>query len=273
MAATPKPRDRSGKAGVAWRRASIVALLIIALASAVYATQQIELFLIRDTRFTLTPPAEYGDESPALKLTGLKHASRSQVLRVFQQDVGRSLYLFPMADRYKTLVNIPWVKEASIHRTWPNQIQVGITERRPVAYIESRSESMSSWWLIDEEGVILEPPARAAFDVPVLTGVRPDQSRAVRATRTRRMLRLLDDLGAYRSRISEVDLADLDNLKVTLKVNGRAVVLMLGDHNFHGRFQNFLDHYNEIQKRISGVSALDLRLDRIITVPSGGQHD
>ena len=273
MAATPKTRDHSSKAGPGWRRALIVSFLIIALATGVYATQQIELFLIRDTRFTLTPPAEYGDESPALKLTGLKFASRSQVLRVFQQDVGRSLYLFPLADRYKTLVHIPWVKEASILRTWPNRIQVRITERHPVAYVESRSESISSWWLIDEEGVILEPPARTAFDVPVLTGVRTDESRAIRGVRTRRMIRLLEDLGAYRNRISEVDVADLDNLKVTLKVDGRAVVLLLGDRNFHGRFQNFLDHYKEIQKRIANVSALDLRLDRIITVPSGGRHE
>ena len=126
---------------------------------------------------------------------------------------------------------------------------------------------------MDEDGVMLDPPARTAFDVPVLTGVRPDQTRAIRALRTRRMLRLLEDLGDYRKRISEVDVADLDNLRVTLKVEGKAVVLMLGDHNFHGRFQNFVDHYKEIQKRIAGVSALDLRLDRIITVPSGARHD
>ena len=273
MAATPKTRDRSSKPGIGWRRALLLSVLIIALATAVYATQQIELFMIRDARFTLTPPAEYGDESPALKLTGIKFASRGQVLRVFQQDVGRSLYLFPMADRYKTLVRIPWVKEASILRTWPNQIQVRITERRPVAYIEFRSEAISNWWLIDEEGVILEPPARTAFDVPVLTGVRADESRAIRAVRTRRMMRLLDELGADRTRISDVDVADLDNLKVTVKVNGRAVILILGDRNFHGRFQNFVDHYAEIQKRIASVSALDLRLDRIITVPSGARHD
>jgi cell division protein FtsQ len=272
MAATPRKQDRSSNIGPAWRRALIVSFLIIALASGIYGTQQIELFLIRDQRFTLTPPAEYGEESPALHVTGLKFASRREVLRVFQQDVGRSLYLFPMADRYHALTHIPWVKEASILRTWPNQIKVHISERQPIAFIETRSESISRWWLIDEEGIILEPPPRTTFDIPVVTGVRIDEGRSTRAMRMRRMLRMLDELGPSRTRISEVNVADLDNLKVTLKVDRKAIVLMLGDHNFHARFQNFLDHYADIQKRISDVSALDLRLDdRIISVSGGGR--
>lgn len=274
MAATPKKQDRPRNAGPFWRRSLIISFLIIVLATAVYATQQIELFLIRDQRFTLTPPVEYGEESPALHVTGLKFASRIQVLRVFQQDVGRSLYLFPMADRYQALLHIPWVKEASILRTWPNQIRVQITERRPVAFIESRSESISRWSLIDQEGVILEPPSRTAFDVPVVTGVRADDTRSMRGTRMRRMLRMLDELGTSRNRISEVDVGDLDDLRVTVKVDRKAIVLMLGDHDFQRRFQNFLDHYANIQKRISDLVALDLRLDnRIITVGAGGRHD
>ena len=274
MTAIPKKPVRSRDTGATWRRALMISFLIIALAATVYATQQIELFLIRDQRFTLTPPAEYGEESPALNVTGIKFASRSQVLRVFQQDVGRSLYLFPIKDRYQTLIHIPWVKEASILRTWPNRISVKITERRPVAFIESRSKSISRWSLIDDEGVILEPPPRTTFDVPVVTGIRAGDTRSMRGMRMRRMMRMLDELGASRDRISEVDVADLDDLRVTLKVDHKAIVLMLGDHDFQKRFQNFLDHYANIQKRISDVTALDLRLDnRIITVVSGANHE
>ncbi len=63
-----------------------------------------EQFLIRDPRFFLPGPADYGSESPNLELTGVKYASRGQVLRVFDQDYGRSLYLFPLAERRKTLL-------------------------------------------------------------------------------------------------------------------------------------------------------------------------
>src|SRR5437588_10815589 len=131
MAAAGRKQDRPRNSGAAWRRVLILCALIIVLAGVIYGAQQVELFLIRDPRFTLTPPAEYGEESPALHLTGMKFASRSQILRTFQQDVGRSLYLFPMAERRKALLRIPWVKDASIQRSWPNQVSVQITERQP----------------------------------------------------------------------------------------------------------------------------------------------
>lgn len=267
-ASDSQKQERSQASRSAWRRALTISLLILAFAGTVFAAQQIEQFLIRDPRFALTPPAEYGEESLGIRLNGIQFASRADVMRVFQQDIGRSLYLLPLADRRKALLRVPWIKEASILRTWPHQINVYITERQPVAFLQIRSESISRWSLIDQDGVVLEPPLRTPFELPVVSGIRLQESQTMRASRIRRMLRLLDDIGASRSRISEVDVTDLDNLKVSLRVGKRAIVLMLGDHNFHTRFQNFLDHYEEIRNRIADVSALDLQLDgRIFSVP------
>lgn len=265
-----KKQDRPRSFVPSWSSVFKGSILIIAAGGAIYGAQQVELFLIRDPRFVLTPSAEYGEESPALHLDGIRYASRTQVLRVFQQDIGRSLYLFPMAERRKALLRVPWIKEASITRTWPNQVTVRLVERQPVAFIELRSESISRWSLIDADGVILEPPVRTAFNLPVVTGVRPQESHSMRGIRVRRMLRMLDELGPLHSRISEVDVSDLDDVKVTVKVDQRAVVLLLGDHNFRTRFQHFLDHYPDIQKRITSMATLDLQLDDRITVLGGG---
>ncbi len=46
-----------------------------------------------------------------------------------------------------------------------------ITERKPAAFIKLPAEAMLRWALIDEEGVILDPPPKAAFQLPVLAGV------------------------------------------------------------------------------------------------------
>jgi cell division protein FtsQ len=268
-----KKQDRPRISAPSWARVFKLSILMIAVVGVIYGAQQVELFLIRDPRFVLTAPAEYGEESPALHLEGLRYASRNQVLRLFQQDIGRSLYLFPMAERRKTLLRIAWIKEASITRTWPNQVTVRVVERQPAAFIQLRSESISRWSLIDQDGVILEPPSRTAFNLPVVSGVRPEESQSMRGVRVRRMLRMLDDLGPQQTQISEIDVSDLDDLKVTVKMDQRAVVLILGDHNFRTRFQNFLDHYQDIQKRISDMASLDLRLDDRITVLAGGRHD
>ncbi len=264
----PKPKSPRLSAPT-WRYLASIAMLSLLFMSIVFGIQQTEQFLIRDPRFALPPALEYGDESPNLQIEGVQYASRARILRVFQQDIGRSLYLCPLRDRRNTLRAIPWVKDASIVRTWPNHISVQIVERQPVAFVQLPSESISRWSLIDGDGIILDPPLRSPFKLPVITGVRAEEDPPLRAKRVRRMKRMLDDLGPLRDRVSDVSVADLDDMRVTVKMGERAVVLMMGDRNFQSRFQNFLDRYEEIRRRIADMTVLDLRLDDRITVLGG----
>src|SRR5579871_1438479 len=123
----------------------IVAAISGSLATCIYASQQVEQFLIRDPRFFLPGPSDYGLESPNLELRGIRYASRSQILSAFARDFGRSLYLFPLAERRRALLKISWVKDATILRLWPNRVQVTISERRPEAFIDLKIDAMSRW--------------------------------------------------------------------------------------------------------------------------------
>jgi len=234
------------------------------LTSAIYASQRFQEFLIRDSRFLLPGPPDYGMESPNLEVRGVKYASRWQILRIFEPDFGRSLYLFPLKARRKALLEMPWVHDASLVRIWPNRILVQIKERQPAAFVKLQAESMERWALIDDEGVILDPPHKASFHLPLMSGVQ-DESAARRGARVRRGLRMLQELGGLADDVSEVDVADLDNLRITEKVSGGAVMLMLGDRNFSSRLRNFLAHYSDIRSRIPQVRTFDLRLDDRIT--------
>jgi len=199
-----------------------------------------------------------------VELHGVKYASRQQILRLFEPDYGRSLHLFPLATRRKALLGVRWVHDASIARIWPNRVIVQITERKPAAFIKLPAESMVRWALIDEEGVILDPPAKASFQLPVLAGVM-GENQEKRGVRVRRMQRLMKDLGALSGNVSEVDASDLDDLKITEQAGGNAVSLMLGDRNFSSRLGNFLDHYPDIHRRMPQATSFDLRLDDRIT--------
>src|SRR5579871_3772649 len=75
------------------------------LTSVIYASQRFEQFLIRDARFFLPGPPDYGMESPNLEITGVRYASRWQVRRVFEPDFGRSLYLFRLTAHRKALLS------------------------------------------------------------------------------------------------------------------------------------------------------------------------
>lgn len=244
--------------------------LCLLLTGAIYASQRFEQFLIRDPRFSLPGPADYGLESPNLEVEGILYASKAQILRLFEPDFGRSLYLFPMAERRKALLNVRWVGDASVVRVWPNRVLVKITERQPAAFVKLPSESMLRWALIDADGVILDPPQKAKFQLPVLAGVHPSESLDMRGKRVRRMQRLMKDLGALGNNVSEIDVGEMDNLKITGQVGGQAVALMLGDRNFLARLQSFVDHYPDIHRRMPQAASFDLRLDDRITALEAG---
>jgi cell division protein FtsQ len=258
-------KRRAPGVGTMLRYGFLITGISVMLAGGIYASQQFQQFLIRDPRFFLPGPADYGLESPNLELTGVKYASRAQVLRVFDQDYGRSLYLFPLADRRKALRNVRWVHDATIVRIWPNRMSVQVVERKPAAFVKLPADNIARWALIDDEGIILEPPAKAVFRLPVLAGIRASESPEKRGTRVRRMQRLTKELGKLADKVSEVDVSDLDNLKVTEQVGGTAVSLMLGDRNFASRLRNFLDHYPDIHAKMPQASTFDLRLDDRIT--------
>ncbi len=113
---------------------------------------------------------------------------------------------------------------------------VQIAERKPAAFVKLPAESMVRWALIDEEGVILDPPAKASFRLPVLAGVMGGESQEKRGIRVRRMQRLMKELGPLADNVSEVDASDLDDLKITEQAGRRRRVADAGRSQFffHG---------------------------------------
>jgi cell division protein FtsQ len=247
----------------------------LAVAGVIYGAQRVERFLIGDPRFALPGPTEYGEERANVHLTGVKWASRAEILRVFQPDYNRSLYLLPLAERRSALLRVGWVRDATITRIWPNELAVHIDERQPVAFLQIPFGPMSRYALIDADGVILEPPAKARFDLPVITGVSADAPIAERALRVHRMQRLTGELGALTAGVSEIDVGDLENLKVREQIQNQAVLLDLGDRNFASRMRTFVDQFPNIRHRLPPAAELDLRIDEQIIAVSqtnGGGH-
>jgi cell division protein FtsQ len=253
---TPRPR-----VSVVFVVGAILAAGVVVVAS-LYAFHRLEQFLISDPRFALDGP-EGSPETPTLEIAGAGHASLRKIQNVFAPDAGRSVYLLPLSDRRASLREVDWVKDASIARLWPNRVVVTIAERKPVAFLILGSSRLA---LIDEDGVIL-PLAADRFALPVLHGIRPTDPPAQRREQVRRMLRLTRELGSgLTARISEIDVSDRDDLKVTEPDDGRAITLLLGDHNFALRYQSFVRNYPEIKRRLPGAATLDLRLEDRITV-------
>jgi cell division protein FtsQ len=265
-------------AGIRWGRfIAGVILGLFLLVGTLFGWRRTEEFLIKDSRFRIVEAEEFSGQSPNLIVEGIHYASASQIRHVFAADFGRSLYLVPLQTRREQLLEIDWVEQASVSRIWPNTIKVWIHERIPVAFVRLRpnaKDGMSQLALIDKDGYLLRPRVAAKFTLPVITGVRESESLENRRARVRRVLGMLKDAGPLAEQISEISVADPNNLIVAEHVHNRVVNLMLGDENYAEKLQNFLANYNEIERKRPDARTMDLRVDGVITAvgdDSGGK--
>jgi cell division protein FtsQ len=262
--------QRAWIAAIPWVVSSLALAAVMIAGLVVF--HKIERVLMEDPRFALGSADKYAETKPNIRLAGVEHSSKDRILNTFAPDAGRSLYLFPLEERRRQLLAVDWVKNASVSRIWPNRLEVRIEERRPVAFVQlppRRSGALYNVALIDEEGVILQKPPDTAYDLPILTGIQERQSAGMRALRVRRMQRLCAEIGEICERVSEVDVADPNNLRVRMNAHGDSVLLTLGRENYMQRVQRFLDHYPEIHRRLPAAATFDLRLDDRITALDG----
>jgi cell division protein FtsQ len=270
-AATPDPSWSFGS--IRWGR--FVFWLLVGgffMLIALFASHQIEDFLIKDDRFRIPEADDFAVRSPNLKVQGVRYASSSQVRHVFAEDFGRSLFLVPLQKRREQLMAIDWVEEATVSKVWPNTVTVRVRERVPVAFVRlppNRKDGMSQFALIDRDGFILRPRVASKFTLPVITGVRESEPLEDRRARVQLVLRMLTELGRLADGISEVNAADPNDLLVAERVEGGVVNLMLGEENYAERLKNFLNNYSEIRAKRPNARTLDLRVDGVITAVGG----
>lgn len=247
-----------------WRFWAIVMLWCGVFASSAVAAYKAHYYLLTDSQFVFS-----NDQRGSLTLEGVVYASRLKLVRTFATDYGRSVFAVPLAERRRRLLAVDWVEDASVSRLWPNRLLVHITERKPVAFVSlpfrSGANAPSHFLLVDAQGVLLDPPSRAQFAFPVVTGLTEDQTEPERRVRVRAMLDLLEELGPAAQNISEINAAAPDDLSVVTQVEGHLLELKLGEGNYAKRLQSFLAHYPEIRRHAATVTTFDLRLEDRIT--------
>jgi cell division protein FtsQ len=239
-----------------------------------FLTSRVEQFLISEPRFILPPAPETGSPNPNFTMEGLFYTADQQVAQVFARDFGRSIYLCPIAERRRMLLAIDWVKDATVSRIWPNKLSIRITERTPVAFVQvAGARGGTRFGLVDADGVLLDPLRATKLNLPVMVGITGADTEEIRRLRVKRLMRLQQELGSdLMAKISEIDVSDVENVKVTQKFEKRVVVLMLGNHDFLPRMNNFLNNYEQIRTRMQDATILDLRLNDRITAVGGAGH-
>lgn len=114
----------------------------------------------------------------SFRVKGLRILTLDEVKKHVKIPVGENIFLADISETRALLSDLPMVKEVRISRSLPSTLVVNITERKEIAVLLLKEDSM----LIDEEGYIINPPERRDLllelpdttELPIIEGLAPD---------------------------------------------------------------------------------------------------
>ncbi len=229
-------------------------------------------FLYQAGRFFLFSPSVMLENADQIEITGNRFVDRDAIAEKFAADMGRSVVRVPLGERLKAIESLPWVEEAGVQRVMPNRIRVEITERVPVAFLRTQNDLS----LVDSHGMILERPAEAEFHFPVVSGVSESMAMDQREQRLKLYAQFMKEIELAQpgadDHISEVDLSDASDLRVTLTGlgsaagNPQAILIHFGDSDFGNRYHLLSENIDQWRAGAGSVDSVDLRFARQVVV-------
>ncbi len=196
----------------------------------------------------------------------MQNVTKAQIMEVMGADIGRNIFFIPLAQQKAQLEQIPWVESASVMRFVPNRLKVEIHERTPIAF--ARVGPRIS--LIDAGGTLMELPQKHKYSFPVILGMNPGEPLSTRAPRMKAYNELVQDLDSggarYSQDLSEVDLTDLENLKVRVNDPAGDVLVELGASEYLKRYKTYVSHVREWRQQFQKLESVNLRYDNQVIV-------
>ena len=114
-----------------------------------------------------TTGSEAGFVVRQVEITGAVNQPRLSIYRELLEGGSDAMLLTDLTAMRARLKALPWVKDVSIARRWPDRLEVRVTERKPAALWQRHG----SIRLIDAEGVVLPADDLAQFpNLPLLVG-------------------------------------------------------------------------------------------------------
>ena len=120
-----RPRSKWGR--IFFGAGALTGIVILFTAGYIFKT-----YLERDARFRIAGGSN-------IQATGLTQVTRTDILPVFGEDIGRNIFFVPLSQRRKQLEKIPWVQSATVMRVLPDQLRISVVERTPVALCAPRA--------------------------------------------------------------------------------------------------------------------------------------
>ncbi len=212
-----------------------------------------------------------------IRVYGNHTMSHSRLEGLLQPFFNQPLDALNTSYLIQRLSSYPLVRAIKLKRAYPNELQIFLRERTPVAYYQA-----AQWYCLDEEGVILPLPDRGMiYNLPIIRqGLKPASPLKIGGrVRDKQVLELVDFLARMRNRfptiyldVSEISYEPEEGLKLISATNSTPV--FLGD--WASAFENLyvLEGFNQqIEKDnvIGKYKYIDLRFKDQVVVRERGR--
>lgn len=186
---------------------------------------------------------------------GLDRIRRKEVVALLSIPPGKSLLSLKTDPLIERLESHPWIAKASVDRVFPDTLAISITERKPVAILQSPEGAH----FLDDEGYLLSQiPAHPLPALPIVQGITPSDFRQG-GSRVREQARK----AIQAAHVLTGELEGVPTVQVTPQSTFVADVsktrFFIGS-SFDDQWQRFRALYPSIQNRIQATpKEIDLR--------------
>lgn len=212
-----------------------------------------------------------------VNIAGASHVRNEEINNIVHKHAAGGVWYINIDAVREELEQMPWVRSAVVARVLPSDLRIRIIERTPEVVIRSSSGRLI--WVDSDTvslGVVDPNEQMPAF---FITGWDEEASETARSANRERLLiytKLSDFCRASEcsERISEVNLADIKDVRVDLAGDDAGVEIKLGNEKFGVRLKSALEMLDRERATPHGrqITRLDASFDgRIIAgfTPTG----
>lgn len=190
---------------------------------------------------------------------GADYLKPEDILRTAGIEKGENIFDVNLTDVAKRLESTYAAEDFVVMRRLPDTIAIRLKERIPVALINT-TELIG----VDKEGVPLPHiGASLATQLPIITGVEDATSLSDSTVKSRLVegIKLLQNISSQSpsvyKRISEVNVANISEMGITLIDNGLEVII--GDDDWANKMPILEKVINKVPVDVEAVKAIDIR--------------
>lgn len=207
-------------------------------------------------------------------VAGVRHLSENELKKIAGVFTGQNIFRVNLEEAVRRARANPWVKEVRIYRRLPNRVSMVVSERLPVAVLDTGSGQ----YLVDGEGLIIDRLSKESASAQPLptVAIKDHKARLGDQVGTEGMaeaLTLLAELSARGGwKLAEITIKA--NSPETLSVMYAEHEFKMGSGNYSEKLRRLAEVMADVKQRNLDIAYVDLRPERqaaVMVVKNGVQ--